>query len=128
MEFVLLGIGGLLSLVALVCCILVIVKMFQNQMTGIGIVSIVGIFFCGIGYILTLIYGWQNKVAWGLQKVMPIYTICLVAGIIFYGIGYGMMLPKMMKQIQEQQEQMQQRATDDFGDFEFSTPDYSSDE
>lgn len=128
MEIVLIGIGALMMLVAFVCCILVIVKMFQNQMTGIGIASIVGLFVCGIGYILTLIYGWQNKVAWGLQKVMPIYTLSLVLGIILYGVGYGMMLPKMMKQIQEQQEMMQQRDSEDYGNFEFSVPDYESEE
>lgn len=95
--------------------------MFQNQMTGLGIASIVGIFFCGIGYILTLIYGWQNKVAWGLQKVMPIYTICLVAGLVLYGIGYAIFLPKMAKALQEQSQQ----ATEEYGS-DLSLPSFES--
>lgn len=106
MEFALLGIGGLLMLGAFVCCIIVIVKMFQNNQTGIGIASIIGLFICGIGYILTLIYGWQNKVAWGLQKVMPIYTGCLVLGLVFYGAGYAILIPKMAKDMNQQYEQM----------------------
>ncbi len=124
MEFVLMGIGGVLGLVAFVCCILVIVKMFQNQLTGLGVASIVGIFVCGIGYILTLIYGWQNKAAWGLQKVMPIYTLCLVLSIVFYGVGYALFLPKVIKAAQEQQQQMQQQATEEYGDVEL--PDFNS--
>ena len=108
MEMVLIGIGGLLMLVAFVCCIIVIVKMFQNQQTGLGIGSIIGIFFCGIGYILTLVFGWQNKEKWGLQKVMPIYTGAFVLGLIFYGAGYAILVPKIMEQQQNMQQNMQQ--------------------
>jgi len=111
MEWALLGVGGILMLVAFVCCIIVIVKMFQNQQTGLGVGSIIGIFVCGIGYILTLIFGWKNKAKWGLQTVMPIYTGALVLGLIFYGAGYAILIPKII----EQQNQMQQQMLDGMG-------------
>lgn len=110
MEYVLLGIGMILMLVAFVCCILVIVKMFQNNQTGLGIGTIVGMFVCGIGYILALIFGWKNKEAWKLEKVMPIFTISLILGLVLYGAGYAIMLPKLVNSVQQQmqQQQMQQ--------------------
>ena len=117
MEWVLISLGAVCAIIALVCCIMVIVKMFQNNQTGLGIASIVGIFVCGIGYILTMIFGWQNKVAWGLQKVMPIYTLSLVLMLVFYGVGYGLLLPKLM-------EEMQQVQQSNSAEFEF---DYDSD-
>ena len=72
MEFALSGIGGIMCLIAFVCSVLVIVKMFQNEQTGIGIASIIGMLCAGLGHILTLIFGWKNKVAWDLGK------LCLV--------------------------------------------------
>lgn len=113
MEWVLIGVGGILMLVAFVCAIIVIVKMFQHNQTGLGIGTIVGLFVCGIGYILALIYGWQNKVAWRLQTVMPIFTGSLVLGLLLYGAGYAILIPKLVKQAQEQQ-QMQQNGMPDF--------------
>ncbi len=108
MEWVLIGLGGILMLVAFVCCIIVIVKMFQNNLTGLGIGSIVGIFVCGIGYILTLVYGWKNKDAWKLQTVMPLYTGALVLGLLLYGAGYVILIPKLAVQIQQQQDSQMQ--------------------
>lgn len=105
MEFVLLGIGAILGLVAFGCSIFVVVKMFQNEKTGLGVASAIGMLICGFGYILTLVFGWQNKKAWALEKVMPIYTACLVLAIIFYGAGYAILLPKMMDEIKNQQMQ-----------------------
>ena len=67
MEIVLIGIGALMMLVAFVCCILVIVKMFQNQMTGIGSPVLLD-YLSAIGYILTLIYGWQTKLPGACRK------------------------------------------------------------
>lgn len=109
MDWALLGLGSILSLVALVCAIMVVVKMFQNNQTGLGIGTIVGLFVCGFGYILALIFGWKNKEEWSLQKVMPIFTVSLILGIVLTGAGYSMLLPKLMKDIQQQQMQMQQQ-------------------
>ncbi len=112
MEWVLLGLGGILMLVAFVCCIIVIVKMFQNNQTGLGIGTIVGLFVCGIGYILALIFGWKNKDAWKLQTVMPIFTGAFVLGIVLYGAGYALLIPKMVQQVQQQQDLQQQMQQD----------------
>jgi NhaP-type Na+/H+ or K+/H+ antiporter len=115
MEWALMGIGGIFGLVALVCCIMVIVKMFQNNLTGLGIGSIVGIFVCGIGYILTLVFGWKNKDAWGLEKVMPIYTISLILCFILYGAGYAILIPKLANQVQQEMERQKANMPNNFG-------------
>ena len=99
MESVLLFIGGVLLLVAFVCCMVVIVKMFLNYRTGLSIGSFFGIFFFGIGYVLTLVFGWQNKDKWGLQVIMPIYTGALILGLVSFGAGY-FLIPKMKDQQQ----------------------------
>ena len=101
MEWVLIGLGGLSGLVALVCAVLVGVKMLQNDQTAMGIITIVGLFVCGIGYMLALIFGWQNRQQWGLQKVMPTLTISLILAFVLYGVGYAMLLPKMMEEIKK---------------------------
>ncbi len=109
MEWVLIVIGGLLMLTAFICSIIVIVKMFQNKQTGLGIATIVGLVICGFGYILALIFGWKNKDAWGLQTVMPIFTGSFILGLVLYGIGYSILIPKIIKDAQGQMQQMQQQ-------------------
>lgn len=62
------------SLANLVCFILVLVKLFPDKGTAWGIFGII----CGI---YTFIWGWQNAERFDLQKVMLIWTICLVLSI-----------------------------------------------
>lgn len=122
MGWILIGLGALFALAAFVFNILVIVKMFQNDKTGLGIVSVIGTFVCGFGYILTLIFGWQNRQPWSLQKIMPIYTACFVLGVVLYGAGYAIVLPQMLKDLdQDMNSQFESQQEDmgiDFGDID----------
>lgn len=67
-----------LALPSLVCLIIVIVNMFQNGKTGLGIATIVLTFLCGIGSLIAFIWGWMNVGG----KVMIAWTILTVAGIV----------------------------------------------
>lgn len=67
-----------LALPSLVCLIIVIVSMFQNGKTGLGITTVVLTLFCGIGSLIAFIWGWMNVGG----KVMIAWTILTVAGII----------------------------------------------
>tara|TARA_Y100000401_G_C8311419_1_gene219942 strand:- start:1213 stop:1467 length:255 start_codon:yes stop_codon:yes gene_type:complete len=67
-----------LALPSLVCLIIVIVNMFQNGKTGLGIATIILTFLCGIGSLIAFIWGWMNVGG----KVMIAWTILIVAGII----------------------------------------------
>lgn len=62
---------GVAALVGLVCQIWVVVKMFgQSILTGIlGLI-------CGL---YALVWGWQNKEAAGLETVMVVWLITIVA-------------------------------------------------
>ncbi len=71
-----LGIGGL------VCFILVLIKMFQNDETTMGIVCIVTSLFCGLGVLIAFIMGWINASKWQIQQVMLIWTGCFIGGIL----------------------------------------------
>ena len=76
------------GLVALVCFILVVIKMFQNGQTVMGIVCIVGI-CCGIGSIIALVVGWMNAAKWGIQNIMYVYTGALLIYFILLGVGFA---------------------------------------
>lgn len=87
--------GGLFSILAIlasvgsiVCWIIVLVKMFQNKQVGLGIVSII----CGI---VAFIYGWMKAGEWKIQNIMIIWTICILAGIVFNIIGGAAAAPGM---------------------------------
>ena len=88
-------VGQILSSAAgigsLICFILVLVKMFQNGQTVLGIVCIV---CCGIGGLIAFVYGWIKSGEWGIQKVMLIWTVCIILQI----IG-GVMSPAAFSQI-----------------------------
>lgn len=78
----LLGLLGMVAgLVGFVCFILVVVKMFQNGQTALGIVSIVGL-FCVIGYFVAMVYGWMKATEWNIKNIMLIWTGCFVVAII----------------------------------------------
>ena len=65
-----------LALPSLVCLIIVIVNMFQNGKTGLGIATIILTFLCGIGSLIAFIWGWMNVGG----KVMIAWTILIVLG------------------------------------------------
>jgi hypothetical protein len=83
-------IGDILQAVAgigtLVCFILVLVKMFQRNQTGLGIICIVLLFCCGIGGVIAFIYGWVKHREWGLTNIMIVWTVCWIVS----GIGYAL--------------------------------------
>ena len=58
---------------SLICWILVLVKIFQANQIGLGILGILCPLF-------TFIYGWIKSGEWGLQRIMLIWTVCIVVG------------------------------------------------
>ncbi|MDX1927789.1 MAG: hypothetical protein SFV81_14800 [Pirellulaceae bacterium] len=105
---ILIAIGGLLSLVAFVCAIIVIVKMFQANETGLGVGTILGLFLCApVGYILAIVYGLKNKVAWKLETIMPIFIGSFVLGFLFVLPGYVLFFFSMAGDIQTQMRMQQ---------------------
>ena len=78
---------------SLVCFVLVVVQMFKHDQTGLGVACIL-LIFCGIGGLIAFIYGWIKNKEWGLQKIMLIWTACIVVGllvnIVLVGVGASM--------------------------------------
>lgn len=66
---ILLGIGSL------VCWILVLIKIFQSQQIGLGILGIICPLF-------TFIYGWVKSDEWKIKQIMIIWTVLIVANLI----------------------------------------------
>lgn len=66
----------------LVCLVMVLMKMFENGDTGLGIACIVLTFCSGIGTLIAFVYGWIKSSQWGLQKVMIAWTACIVLNVV----------------------------------------------
>jgi hypothetical protein len=77
---------GLASLVSFVCFVLVLIQMFQHGKTGLGIVCVVLFLCCGLGGLITFVYGWMQAKPWNMTNLMTIWTVAfaidVVAGII----------------------------------------------
>lgn len=89
---------------SLVCGIIISVKMFQNDNTALGVITLITLFCTGIGYLIALVYGWMKAGAWRIQNLMIVYSILIVVAI----AGYAMMFPALMKMAAEQQQQQMQ--------------------
>ena len=72
----------LCSLGSLACWIIVLVKIFQSGNIGMGIVGII----CPL---VAFIYGWTKANEYGIQKVMLVWTVLIVAG-----IGLNLAMPR----------------------------------
>jgi hypothetical protein len=78
--------GMLASLGCLVCAIIVIIKLFQNEGALKGILGII----CGL---YAFIWGWMNADRLGIKNIMLIWTGLLIVAIIINvvtgGFSYG---------------------------------------
>lgn len=72
----------ILGLIQLMCLAMVIVKMFQNGETGMGIACLVLSFCTGIGALLAFVYGWVKSSQWRVQTVMLTWTACFVLNLV----------------------------------------------
>src|ERR1700751_5992827 len=85
-------VGGITSLV---CLIMVLIKMFQNGQTGLGIAFIV-LTICCIGGLITYIYGWVKSGEWNIRNVMVAWTVGIVlslAGGLMNPQAYNVQVP-----------------------------------
>ena len=82
------AVGMLLSLGCIVCFIIVLIKLFQNEGALKGILGLI----CGL---YTFIWGWMNATKLNIKNIMLIWTILLIISIIVNvmtgGFSYGTM-------------------------------------
>ncbi len=78
----------IVGLVSLACFILVVVKMFQNGQTALGVVCIVLLFCVGIGALIAFIIGWVNAQRWGITNIMVAWSVCVVIGVALSIVGF----------------------------------------
>jgi ABC-type uncharacterized transport system permease subunit len=67
---------------SVICFILVVVKMFQNNHTVLGIVCIVLACCFLLGFLIAYVYGWMKSGQWNLRNVMLIWTVCIIVGLL----------------------------------------------
>jgi hypothetical protein len=72
----------LMSLGSLICFIIVLVKLFQNEGVLLGILGLI----CGIW---TFIWGWMNAGKLGIKNLMMIWTLLIILSIVLNVAGGG---------------------------------------
>ena len=92
--------GSIAGIGVLVCFIIVTVKMFQNNDTAGGVISIISALLCCIGLIINInfVLGWTKASKWNMKNLMYVYTA-------FFGIYLltnAIQIPTTIKQVQEQ--------------------------
>lgn len=70
------------SLGSLICFIIVLVKLFQNEGALKGILGLI----CGLW---TFIWGWMNAGKLGIKNIMLIWTVLILLCIVFTIAGGG---------------------------------------
>lgn len=81
----------LVALGCLVCAIIVLIKLFQNEGALKGILGLI----CGL---YTFIWGWMNATKLGIKNIMLIWTVLLIIYMILgfmggFSYGYNMNPP-----------------------------------
>jgi hypothetical protein len=71
---------GLAGLAAIICCIIVAVKMIQSGSMVLGIVTIITC-FCLIGHIIALVWGWGRAEQGNFKSLMIAYTVIFLIAI-----------------------------------------------
>jgi hypothetical protein len=91
--------GYLVGIGVLVCHILICVKMIQSGQTGLGIVCLIVWLCCGIGFFITLIYGWVKAKPWNITTLMIVYTVLFIGNFAISGARYGEIKAQIEKQM-----------------------------
>ena len=74
----------LVGLGCLICYIIVLIKLFQNEGLVKGILGII----CGL---FTFIWGWMNADRYSIKNIMMIWTVLLIIAIIMnFALGVSM--------------------------------------
>lgn len=80
MGYALIGLGCLIFLIGVICQIMVLVKLFQTEGAGKGILGLI----CNL---YLLIWGFMNAARLNLMKLMAGWIICVILGSILIVIG-----------------------------------------
>src|SRR5215212_827638 len=74
-----------LGIVAFVCWIIVLIRMFQAEMTGAAIATLL-LVFCGIGHLVGFVLGWMNADRLRVRSTMYLWTGCLIGIFVLSGM------------------------------------------
>ena len=83
---------ALVTIVSLVCWVMILIKIFKENV-GLGILGIV----CSL---FAFIYGWVKVKEYDAQKIMVVWTIATVVGILAQLLGAGAAIQEILNQTQ----------------------------
>jgi len=87
MDTMFLTLSAACGVVAFVCYVIVLIKMFQRDMAGLALGSIVLSVCCGIGGLIVFVVGWANSPQWRIKNLMLLWTGSIVVGIVSGTLG-----------------------------------------
>ena len=70
---------------SLICYILVLIRMFERGLIGLGIACVALTLCCGIGGLVAFVYGWMNAAEWRVKNAMVVWTCIVVVHLAFVG-------------------------------------------
>jgi hypothetical protein len=88
MNILLWFLNSIVGLGIVICYVLVLIKIFQSGDSTMGIICLVALLCCGIGFLVAFIAGWIKKEQYGTQQIMPIWTVLAVIGLLLGGTSY----------------------------------------
>ncbi len=84
----------------LFCFIYVVVKMFQNGSTVLGIVCLVT-GCCAIGPIIAFVVGWMRSSQWNIRGLMTVWTVALIANIVLHFVSPSPVVEQVRQQVRQ---------------------------
>jgi hypothetical protein len=79
---------GVALLVMVVCFFWVLIAMFRNGQTALGVITILTTLFCGIGPPIAFFFGWIKSGEWKIRSVMLVWTLAVLTYLGVTGYAY----------------------------------------
>jgi hypothetical protein len=82
---------------------IVVVHQFHAGKTGLGVACCILWLCCGVGFVITLIYGWVKAKEWNINPLMTVYTIVFIGNLAMSGARYNEIRAQVDKALQKEQ-------------------------
>jgi hypothetical protein len=73
---------GLAALISFICFILVLIQMFQRGLAGLAVTFIALTLCCGVGGLVTFVYGWVKARDWNMVNLMTVWTVAFAIDVV----------------------------------------------
>lgn len=101
-----------ISIASLICFVMVLVKMFQNNQAGLGIICILLTLCTGIGPLVAFVVGWIKAAEWNIRRLMTAWTVLFIGSILLSVVAWLFVVAAFVATYQEQLREVSPEAPD----------------